>query len=77
MHIVRDPRWGRMAETFGEDPLVNANMGVAHVRGLQGGSGKQPYIKAAATCKVRGAGPAAGLLAGCMPGGCAAVLWHG
>lgn len=42
-----------MAETFGEDPLVNANMGSAHVRGLQGGSGTNTYLKAAATCKVR------------------------
>lgn len=44
-----------MAETFGEDPLVNANMGAAHVRGLQGGDGSSPgtYLKAAATCKVR------------------------
>ncbi|PRW58847.1 putative beta-D-xylosidase 7 [Chlorella sorokiniana] len=49
VHIVRDPRWGRMAETFGEDPLVNANMGAAHVRGLQGSS--DTYLKAAATCK--------------------------
>lgn len=49
-----------MAETFGEDPLVNANMGSAHVRGLQGSSGT--YIKAAATCKV-GRSAAAGRLA--------------
>lgn len=49
-----------MAETFGEDPLVNANMGSAHVRGLQGSSGT--YLKAAATCKV-GWPAAAGTLA--------------
>ena len=56
----RDPRWGRMAETFGEDPLVNANMAIAHVTGLQGGDGSQTYLKTAATCKVRsGSGSAA------------------
>lgn len=49
-----------MAETFGEDPLVNANMAIAHVTGLQGGDGSQTYLKTAATCKVRsGSGSAA------------------
>lgn len=34
--IVRDPRWGRIEETFGEDPHLCAEMGVAAVLGLQG-----------------------------------------
>ena len=34
--IVRDPRWGRIEETFGEDPYLVAEMGVATVEGLQG-----------------------------------------
>lgn len=34
--IVRDPRWGRIEETFGEDPYLVAEMGVAAVEGLQG-----------------------------------------
>ncbi|PSC75758.1 putative beta-D-xylosidase 7 [Micractinium conductrix] len=51
VHIVRDPRWGRLAETFGEDPLLQSNMAVAHVRGLQGGDGTGTYLKAGATCK--------------------------
>jgi beta-glucosidase len=34
--IVRDPRWGRIEETFGEDPFLTAEMGVAAVEGLQG-----------------------------------------
>lgn len=34
--IARDPRWGRVGETFGEDPLLVSRMGVATVRGLQG-----------------------------------------
>nr|WP_235532971.1 glycoside hydrolase family 3 N-terminal domain-containing protein [Sphingomonas sp. Leaf412] len=37
--IARDPRWGRIEETFGEDPYVCAEMGVAAVTGLQGGTG--------------------------------------
>jgi beta-glucosidase len=37
LDICRDPRWGRLEETFGEDPHLVARMGVAFVRGLQGG----------------------------------------
>ncbi len=36
--IVRDPRWGRTEETFGEDPYLVSRMAVAAVRGLQGPS---------------------------------------
>jgi beta-glucosidase len=34
--IVRDPRWGRIEETFGEDPYLVSEMSVATVEGLQG-----------------------------------------
>jgi beta-glucosidase len=34
--IARDARWGRVGETFGEDPLLVSLMGVAMVKGLQG-----------------------------------------
>jgi beta-glucosidase len=34
--IVRDPRWGRFEETYGEDPFLTARMGVAAVWGFQG-----------------------------------------
>lgn len=34
--IARDPRWGRIEETFGEDPYLCGEMGVAAVHGLQG-----------------------------------------
>ena len=36
LDIGRDPRWGRLEETYGEDPYLVARMGVAFVRGLQG-----------------------------------------
>lgn len=36
LDIARDPRWGRVEETYGEDPYVTARHGVAYVRGLQG-----------------------------------------
>ena len=34
--VSRDPRWGRIEETFGEDPYLVARMGVAAVNGFQG-----------------------------------------
>lgn len=34
--ICRDPRWGRVEETFGEDPYLAGEMGKVCVRGLQG-----------------------------------------
>ena len=34
--VARDPRWGRIEETFGEDPYLTAELGVAAVEGLQG-----------------------------------------
>lgn len=36
--VARDPRWGRIEETFGEDPYLVGEMGVAAVEGLQGDS---------------------------------------
>jgi beta-glucosidase len=34
--VLRDPRWGRAEETYGEDTYLVSRMGVAAVRGLQG-----------------------------------------
>jgi len=34
--VLRDPRWGRTGETFGEDPFLVGNMGIASIKGLQG-----------------------------------------
>jgi len=33
--VARDPRWGRVEETYGEDPTLSGALGVAYVRGLQ------------------------------------------
>ena len=33
---ARDPRWGRVEETYGEDPFLNTQLGMAAVRGFQG-----------------------------------------
>jgi len=34
--VARDPRWGRVEETYGEDPYLAGEMGVAAVKGFQG-----------------------------------------
>lgn len=34
--VARDARWGRVEETFGEDPYLSGEMGVAAVKGFQG-----------------------------------------
>jgi len=36
MDVARDPRWGRVGETYGEDPTLCARMSVAFTKGLQG-----------------------------------------
>lgn len=34
--VARDPRWGRIEETYGEDPHLVSEMGLAAIRGFQG-----------------------------------------
>jgi beta-glucosidase len=36
LDVSRDPRWGRIEETFGEDPTLVSHFGSAYIRGLQG-----------------------------------------
>ncbi|NMB90325.1 MAG: beta-glucosidase, partial [Chloroflexi bacterium] len=36
LDVARDARWGRVEETFGEDPLLASQFGISYVRGLQG-----------------------------------------
>ncbi|MGW7253999.1 beta-xylosidase/alpha-l-arabinosidase [Streptomyces sp. NPDC054834] len=35
LDVVRDPRWGRVEETIGEDPYLVGTIGTAYVRGLE------------------------------------------
>lgn len=44
--VARDPRWSRMEETFGEDPVLTGILGSSFVKGLQGsqmGDGRHVY----------------------------------
>jgi len=50
INIFRDPRWGRGMETYGEDPYLTGQMGMAVVRGLQGPE-DAPVLKTHACAK--------------------------
>ena len=43
LDLARDPRWSRVEETFGEDPVLTAEIGAAMVRGTGGGALNRPY----------------------------------
>lgn len=50
--VCRDPRWGRVEETYGEDPYLNGRLSCAAVKGLQGtDTGKIAEGHVAATLK--------------------------
>ncbi|WP_370584375.1 glycoside hydrolase family 3 C-terminal domain-containing protein [Novosphingobium sp. ES2-1] len=44
INIFRDPRWGRGQETYGEDPYLTAQLGVAYVKGIQGPNPDLPDV---------------------------------
>ena len=50
VNLLRDPRWGRAQETFGEDPYLLSQTSVAYTRGIQEGS-DPTYVKVAACPK--------------------------
>lgn len=49
--VALDPRWGRIEETYGEDPYLVSQMGVAAVRGFQGTGETIPDGKVLTTLK--------------------------
>ncbi len=51
VNIFRDPRWGRGQETCGEDPYMNAVLGVQTVLGMQGRLSENGYYKTHACAK--------------------------
>lgn len=58
--IARDPRWGRIAEGFGEDPYLTSVLAVASVRGYQGDDLSAPGRLAACVKHFVGYGAAEG-----------------
>ena len=49
--VARDPRWGRVEETYGEDPFLVSRMGIAAVRGFQGDAAFRDKTRMIATLK--------------------------
>lgn len=60
LDISRDARWGRIAESSGEDTYLNRVMGTAMVRGYQGGGAGDPTCMAACAKHFVGYGAAEG-----------------
>jgi len=60
LDTARDPRWGRMAEGFGEDPLLGARFAAAKVRGFQGDLASPASVAATAKHFVGGGAALAG-----------------
>jgi beta-glucosidase len=58
MDIARDPRWGRIAESLGEDPYLASKLAVAMVKGFQGTSLDDPASVAACAKHFAGYGAA-------------------
>lgn len=49
--VARDARWGRVEETYGEDPYLNTQLGIAAVRGFQGDATFRDKKRVIATLK--------------------------
>jgi beta-glucosidase len=60
LDISRDPRWGRIAESLGEDPYLTSIMGASMVRGFQGNNLKDNNAMAACVKHFVGYGAAEG-----------------
>lgn len=58
--ITHDPRWGRIAEGFGEDPLLVSMMGAAAIKGFQGKTLNEPTSIAACAKHFAGYGATEG-----------------
>jgi len=60
MDIARDPRWGRMAESSGEDTYLATQMAIANIKGYQGDNLSENYRIAATAKHYVGYGAAIG-----------------
>ncbi|MDN4502750.1 beta-glucosidase BglX [Alteromonadaceae bacterium BrNp21-10] len=60
MDIARDPRWGRIAESFGEDPVLTSIFSVAMVKGFQTDDLSNPTAMAATAKHLVGYGAVEG-----------------
>jgi beta-glucosidase len=51
LDLARDPRWGRVEETYGEDTYLVTQLGIAYIKGMQGKKGKLAKNKLVTTIK--------------------------
>lgn len=47
LDVARDPRWGRLEETYGEDPYLISRMGSAYIKGIQGDNWQEGIVATA------------------------------
>lgn len=67
LDVARDARWGRIGETFGEDPFLTSEMGKHSIWGLQGREGYDAsHVMACAKHLIAGGEPAGGINAAPM-----------
>lgn len=65
--VMRDPRWGRVGETFGEDPFLVGELGSSMIKGFQkGNSNSNEQVIACAKHLIAGGEPINGLNASPM-----------
>ncbi len=60
INILRDPRWGRGMETYGEDPTLTGQLAVGFVQGLQGDDLEHPRAIATPKHMIAHSGPEPG-----------------
>lgn len=51
LDVARDPRWGRVEETFGEDPYLISQLGISAIKGFQGDASFKDKKRVIATLK--------------------------
>jgi beta-glucosidase len=57
INIFRDPRWGRGQETYGEDPYLTGEIGVAFIKSLEGDDPDHPWVNTTAKHYAVHSGP--------------------
>jgi hypothetical protein len=53
MDVARDARWGRVTETYGEDPHLVSAMSVAFTRGMQGKDLREGVLAGSSSTDIR------------------------
>ncbi len=78
LDLARDPRWGRVEETYGEDPYLVSRMGVAYINGMQGNGPTidRKHVACMAKHYAAHGSPEAGVNCGPVAGGMRDLYMH-